>query len=89
MKGGRAGNVFVTVRVTPDQHSAATGRTSTARRKPPSAEAAPCGSESVPTVDSEVEVKIPAGTQPGAVLRLEGKGATEPAPPEERGKVPT
>ena len=32
------------------------------------------GSVEVPTVDSKVKVNIPAGTQPGKVLRLRGKG---------------
>ena len=29
----------------------------------------------VPIVDGEMDVNIPAGTQPGTVIRLEGKGA--------------
>lgn len=32
------------------------------------------GSVEVPTVDGRVKVNIPAGTQPGKVLRLRGKG---------------
>ena len=32
------------------------------------------GSVEVPTVDGKVKVNIPAGTQPGKVLRLRGKG---------------
>ena len=29
----------------------------------------------VPTVDATVDLKMPAGTQPGTTLRIEGKGA--------------
>ena len=32
------------------------------------------GSAAAATLDGEVELKIPAGTQPGTVLRLKGKG---------------
>ncbi len=31
----------------------------------------------VPTLDGDVEVTVPPGTQPGAVLRLTGKGLPE------------
>jgi molecular chaperone DnaJ len=31
----------------------------------------------IPTLDGPVTVSIPAGTQPGAVLRLRGKGLPE------------
>jgi molecular chaperone DnaJ len=29
----------------------------------------------VPTLDGKVKLKVPAGTEPGAMLRLKGKGA--------------
>lgn len=32
------------------------------------------GSAEIPTVDGRARLKIPAGTQPGKVLRLRGKG---------------
>lgn len=32
------------------------------------------GSARIPAIDGEVELDVPAGTQPGAVLRLRGKG---------------
>ena len=31
----------------------------------------------VRTIDGQVDIKIPAGTQPGTVLRVKGKGAPE------------
>ena len=32
------------------------------------------GSARIPTIDGEVDLEVPAGTQPGAILRLRGKG---------------
>jgi molecular chaperone DnaJ len=32
------------------------------------------GTITIPTLDGEAELNVPAGTQPGAVLRLRGKG---------------
>ena len=32
------------------------------------------GTTTIPTLEGDVELNIPAGTQPGAVLRLRGKG---------------
>ena len=29
----------------------------------------------VPTVDGEVDLQVPSGTQPGTTMRIEGKGA--------------
>ena len=38
------------------------------------AQAALGGSVTVPTLDGEVKIKVPAGTQPGKLFRLSGKG---------------
>ena len=67
VKGGRAGDLFVTVRVTPDRRFRRDGQDIHGEAKVSFAEAALGATKSVPTVDGEVEVKIPAGTQPGAV----------------------
>lgn len=39
----------------------------------------------VPTIDGDVEVKIPAGTQPGTKLRLKGRGTKNPKGGSSRG----
>jgi len=39
----------------------------------------------VPTLSGEVKLKIPSGTQPGAVLRLKGKGMPEMTRPSVKG----
>lgn len=39
----------------------------------------------VPTIDGEVEIELPAGTQPGTTLRIEGKGVPKLNAPEQRG----
>lgn len=38
-----------------------------------------------PTIDGEVEVDLPAGTQPGTTLRIEGKGVPKLNSPDVRG----
>lgn len=39
----------------------------------------------VPTIDGEVEIELPAGTQPGTTLRIEGKGVPKLNSPDMRG----
>jgi molecular chaperone DnaJ len=39
----------------------------------------------VPTVDGEVKMKVPAGTQPGARMRIPGKGAPKLNKKDQRG----
>jgi molecular chaperone DnaJ len=39
----------------------------------------------VPTIDGEVEIELPAGTQPGTTLRIEGKGVPKLNAPDTRG----
>jgi molecular chaperone DnaJ len=38
-----------------------------------------------PVVDGEVTIKVPAGTQPGQVMRLKGNGAPKLGNPSQRG----
>jgi len=73
-KGSRSGDLFVTVRVTPDRRFRRSGDDILSEVSISFAEAALGTTASVPTVDGDVDLKIPAGTQPGAVLRLKAKG---------------
>jgi molecular chaperone DnaJ len=85
VKGGRSGDLFVTVRLTPDRRFQRTGRTISSEAKITFAQAAVGDTITVPTVDGDVDLKIPAGTQPGDVLRLKGKGVPDLRRPKERG----
>lgn len=74
LRGGRTGDLYLRVRVTPDPRFERNGAT-LHRRQPISFVVASLGGiVSVPTIDGEVELKIPAGTDSGAVFRLKGKG---------------
>jgi molecular chaperone DnaJ len=76
--GGAAGDLLVVVHGAPDprfeRHGADLVRTETITV----AEAALGVKRTVPTLDGGVEVTVPHGTQPGAVLRLHGKGVPAP-----------
>lgn len=85
VKGGRSGDLFVTVRVTPDKRFLREGNTIHSSVKISFAQAALGDTVTVPTVDGEVDLKIPAGSQPGDVLRLKGKGVPDLRRPKERG----
>jgi molecular chaperone DnaJ len=85
VKGGRNGDLFVTVRVTPDKRFMREGRTIHSSVKVSFPQAALGATVTVPTVDGDVELKIPAGSQPGDVLRLKGKGVPDLRRPKERG----
>ena len=72
--GAPPGDLFVIVRTAPDprfeRRSADLWRSETIEV----ADAALGTNLVAPTLDGEVTAKVPAGTQPGTVLRLRGKG---------------
>ncbi len=72
--GGRAGDLFLAVRVRPDERFARDGFDVRSVAEIPFSRAALGGEVSVETIDGPVDLKIPAGTQPGAEFRLRGKG---------------
>jgi molecular chaperone DnaJ len=73
-RGQPAGSLYVRLRVKPDERFERDGDTIHSRVTISAAQAALGDHVTVPTVDGEVELKIPAGTQPGEQLRLKGKG---------------
>jgi molecular chaperone DnaJ len=73
-RGGESGDLYVTVRVRPDRQFGRQDHNVLTTVELPFQEAALGVTKSVPTVDGPVDLKIPAGTQPGAVLRLKGRG---------------
>ena len=74
VKGGRSGDLFVTVRVTPDKRFHREGQDILSGADISFVQAALGATITVPTVEGDVELNIPAGTQPNTVLRLKGKG---------------
>ena len=74
-QGAPPGDLYVQVRVTPHELFERDGRDLTAEVSVPVTQAALGGSLTVPTVDGdEVEVPVPAGTQPGDVLTVRRAG---------------
>ena len=73
-RGGRAGDVYVLVRVRPDERFVREGDDLVSPLELTMTQAALGGNATVPTLDGDTEVEIEPGTQPGAVLILKGKG---------------
>lgn len=76
--GGPAGDLYVTIRVAPHPVFGRSGRNLTLTVPLSFAEAALGTEVKVPTLDGEaVTVRVPAGTQPGQVLRIRGRGVPD------------
>ncbi len=73
-RGGRPGDLYLNIRIKPDHRFTREGFDVHSQKKVSFAKAALGGTVGVETIDGEVELKIPAGTQPGTVFRLKGKG---------------
>lgn len=72
--GGRAGDLFLAVRVRPDKRFERNGFDVLSRAEISFARAALGGEITVETIDGPVELKIPVATQPGAEFRLRNRG---------------
>ena len=73
-RGGPPGDLYVLVRVLEDERFVREGNDLLTPIDVPAPSAALGTTLSVPTLDGEEEVDIPAGTQPGTVITLRGKG---------------
>lgn len=74
MKGGQTGDLFVRLHVPKDHHFEREGATLISEATIGFTQAALGDTIEVETVDGPVDLKIPAGTQPGSQFRLRGKG---------------
>jgi molecular chaperone DnaJ len=74
MLGGRAGDFYVRVLVRPDPRLARDGNDLLSTVDLTMTQAALGATLTLPTIDGDQEVEIPAGTQPGSVVTLRGKG---------------
>jgi len=75
VNGGPPGDLYVVVHVSPHTIFGRSGKTDLTVKVPITfAEAALGAQVKVPTLDSPVTVKVPAGTQSGKTVRVRGKG---------------
>ena len=72
--GGETGDLYVVVGVSQHDVFGRAGSDLTLALPVSFAQAALGANVTVPTLDGEVTLKVPAGTQPGKVLRVRGKG---------------
>lgn len=75
LDGGPAGDLYVTIRVSPHEVFTRRGDDLTVTAPVTVTEAILGTTITVPTLDEPVTVRVPAGSQPGRVLRVRGKGA--------------
>jgi molecular chaperone DnaJ len=73
-RGGRPGDLYVLVRVAPDERFVRDGNDLVTVVDLPAPAAALGTRIAVPTLDGEEQLEIEPGTQPGTVLTLRGKG---------------
>lgn len=73
-KGSNPGDLYITIRITPSKEFRRDGN-NLYKEIPISFIQATLGTKvEVTTVDGVIELKVPAGTQPGTVLKVSGKG---------------
>lgn len=73
-RGGGVGDLYVAIRVAPDERFRRSGYDLISRLEVPMTQAALGGTAVVETFDGPVTVAVAPGTQPGTVTRLKGKG---------------
>jgi molecular chaperone DnaJ len=72
--GGRQGDLYVEIRVTPDERFSRQGTELITSAKVPVATAMIGGEVFVPSLEGEVAIEVPAGAQHGQVSVLKGRG---------------
>jgi molecular chaperone DnaJ len=77
-RGGPPGNLYVLVHVRPDDRFLRDGSDLVSVVDVPAPAAALGTTVTVPTLEGEEELKVPAGTQPGTVVELRGRGMPVP-----------
>lgn len=77
LRGQQAGDLYVTVRVKPDKRFEREGADLKSSMTVSAVDAILGAEMDVETIQGTVTVTLPAGTQPGQVLRLKGKGLPE------------
>jgi molecular chaperone DnaJ len=83
--GGPAGDLYIFLRVKEDTTFRREGPEIYSDQSISYLDAILGNSIKTPVVDGEVTIKVPAGTQPGQVMRLKGNGASRLGNPNQRG----
>ncbi len=73
-RGGQRGDLFIVIHVEPHKYFHRKGNDLYCEVEISSIEACLGEVIQVPTLDGQEQIKIPAGTQPGAIFKLKGKG---------------
>jgi len=84
-KGGQPGDLYVFINVQEDKQFRREGVDIYTELKVSYIDAILGRRVKVPTIDGEVEIDLPAGTQPNTTLRIEGKGVPKLNSPDTRG----
>lgn len=74
VRGGRSGDLYVAINVLPHEVFRRAGADLACEVRVPMTVAALGGTITIPTLDGDEEVEVVAGTQPGEVKRLRGRG---------------
>lgn len=77
LEGGHPGNLYVRVHVRPHSYLRKDGYNLVMDLQIKLSEALLGANKAVTTLDGEIEVKIPTGTNTGAILRIKGKGVPQ------------
>lgn len=83
--GGPSGDLYIFLKVKPDPTFRREGPEIYSEASISYVDAILGASLKTPVVDGEVTIKVPAGTQPGQVMRLKGNGAPRLGNPDSRG----
>lgn len=83
--GGPAGDLYIFLKVKPDSKFRREGADIYSDATVSYVDAILGASVKCPVVDGEVSIKVPAGTQPGQVMRLKGNGAPKLGNANQRG----
>lgn len=86
-RGGPPGDLYVQIRVRPDEHLLRDGDDLVTALDVPAPLAALGAKLAVEGLDGEVEVDVPAGSQPGGVVTVRGAGMPQLRRPERRGDL--
>ena len=86
-RGGPAGDLYVQVRVAVDEHLLRDGDDLVTALDVPAPLAALGAKLQVPALAGDVEVEVPAGSQPGGIVTVRGAGMPQLRRPDKRGDL--